>query len=268
MLIDTHCHLTSGGLVERAAEVVENAHQAGVHRLITVAVNPTDATTALDLLERFPNIYLVVGLHPHEANKATPEVYEQLRSLTQGDEPASSLRNRIVAVGEIGLDFHYDFAPPERQEEVFDAQLALAGELGLPVVIHARRSEQRVCEILANHPNLIGRVVFHCYSGDKAQTRQVLDLGCYCSFTGVVTFKKSDDIRASAQMMPTDRIFVETDAPYLSPEPVRKIRPCEPALLVHTARFLAELRGDTFENFSQTTTANAVKFFSLPEETA
>jgi len=265
MLIDTHCHLTSAGLVERVDEVLARARAAAVGRLLTVAVNPADAQAALSLMDGRPEVFLIAGIHPHEAGQCSPERFEALVSLLRQEGLGESLRGRVVGVGETWIDLHYDFAPQKRQEEVFQAQLALAAALELPVVIHARQAEERVCEILTQFPVLMGRAVFHCYSGDAAATRRVLDLGCYCSFTGVVTFKKSEAIQESARLVPSDRIMVETDAPYLSPEPVRKIRPNEPALLVHTARFLADLRGEDFEAFAATTTANAIRFYQLPE---
>jgi TatD DNase family protein len=268
MLIDTHCHLTSPELVDRAEDVLARARAAGVGRAILVAVNPGDARAALTLLAGRPELFLVAGVHPHEAGTCSAEVWRELASVLRGQGLDDDLRRRIVGVGETGLDFHYDFAPRARQEEVFEAHLALAVELGLPVVIHARESEPRVCEILARFPHLAGRVVWHCFSGDQALARRVLDLGGFCSFTGVVTFKKADIIREAARFVPLDRIMVETDAPYLSPEPLRKVRPNEPALLVHTARFLAALRGADEREFAAATTANAVRFFGLPEGSA
>lgn len=265
-LIDTHCHLTSAGLIERIDEVLRNARDAGVTRMIHVAQNPADAHAALELMIDRPELYLVAGIHPHEAGQCTPEDLDLLSTILHGEGLAAQCADRIVGVGETGLDFHYDFAPPERQEEVFRLHLDLAQRLELPVVIHARESERRVCKVLGEYPSLAGRVVFHCYSGDPSLTRDVLDLGCYLSYTGVVTFKKAADIQESARLTPADRIMVETDAPYLSPEPMRKIRPNEPALVVHTARFLAELRDAELAEFAATTTANAERFFGLPEE--
>jgi TatD DNase family protein len=265
MLIDTHCHLTSPELIEQVDAVLARARVAAVERAILVAVNPADARAALTLLDGRPNLFLVAGIHPHEAAKCTPETLAALTSILRATDLSDELRRRIVGVGETGLDLHYDFAPPARQEEVFRAHLELAGELNLPVVIHAREAEARICELLGEHPRLAGRVVFHCFSGDPAVARRVLDLGCYCSFTGVVTFKNAEAIRASARLVPGDRIMLETDAPYLSPEPVRKIRPNEPAFLVHTARFLADLRGEDFDAFAAATTANARGFFGLSE---
>jgi TatD DNase family protein len=235
--------------------------------MITVAENVADAETALGLIRTHPNVFLVAGVHPHRAAKCTTDEIAALRTIQEGQGAAAGLGQRVVAVGETGLDFHYDFSPRDQQEEVFRQHLELAVAVSKPVVIHARESEERVCEILAEYPALAGRVVFHCYSGDPALTRRALDLGCWFSFTGVVTFKNAATIRESARLVPADRIMIETDAPYLSPEPVRKIRPNEPALVVHTARFLAELRGRTLETFAAATTANARRFFSLPEET-
>jgi TatD DNase family protein len=267
MLIDTHCHLTMSPLAEQAEEVLARARAAGVQRMILVAVDVADAQAALRLMAGRPDLYLVAGVHPHEAAQCDPAAISALRALVRGDGLTANLKARIVGVGETGLDLHYNFAPPQRQEEAFRMHLALAEEAGLPVVIHARQAEARVCEILAGHPRLTGRVVWHCFSGDTTLARRILDQGGYCSFTGVVTFKNAGAIRASARYVPCDRLLVETDAPYLSPEPVRKTRPNEPALLVHTARFLADLRGESFEDFAAVTTANAVRFFRLSEGT-
>jgi len=265
-LIDTHCHLTSRGLVEQVAAVLGRAREAGVQRAITVAVDERDALVALGLLEQHPDLFLTAGLHPHEAGRWSAERWAKLTSLLRGDNLPAELRRRIVAIGETGLDYHYDFAPPLRQEEVFRRHLSLAAELGKPVVVHARLAEQRVLEILGEFPGLAGRVVFHCFSGDRDMARRVLDHGCHCSFAGVVTFKNATRLRAAAQYVPGDRLLIETDAPYLSPEPLRKIRPNEPALLVHTARFLADLRGEDVAELAAASSANAARFFDLPED--
>ncbi len=265
MLIDTHCHLTSAGLRDRIDEVVAAARSAGVDRMIQVAVNAADMRAAVGLMTDRPELFLAAAVHPHESAKCGREEFDELAALLGGAGLPDVVRRRVVAVGETGLDFFYDFSPPERQEEALRRHLELACELRLPVVIHAREAEARVCDILAEYPRLAGRFVFHCFSGTETIARRVLDLGGYCSFTGVVTFRKSDDIRRAALLVPTDRILVETDAPYLTPEPVRKIRPNEPALLVHTARFLADLRDEDFEAFAAATTANAERLFALPE---
>lgn len=258
MLIDTHCHLTYDDLAPQVAAVLHRAAAAGVAHCITVATSLPDAARALALSAAHGNVFVCAGIHPHEAARADAEQLAALRELHAASNP------RLVAVGETGLDFHYDFATPQRQEEVFRAQLQLACDVGRPVVIHARKAEQRVCDILREYPPLRERVVFHCFSGDEALARHILDSGFWLSFTGVVTFRNGDAVRAAARLCPPERLMVETDAPYLSPEPVRKIRPCEPAFVAHTARFLAELRGEPFERFAEQTTANAVRFFGLP----
>ena len=264
MLIDTHCHLTYEGLAPQVDNILQRAREVGVRRVVTVAEDVSDARASLALMRRHPEVFLIAGIHPHKAAGATADDLGALADLHHARwNPADPL-DRVVAVGETGLDFHYDFATPQQQEALFQSQLELARETGRPVVIHARRAEERVCDILADYPALAGRAVFHCFSGGPELARRVLDLGCLLSFTGVVTFKNAGAIRESARLAPADRILVETDAPFLTPEPVRKIRPCEPAFVLHTARFLAELRKEPFEALAAATTANAERFFNLP----
>jgi len=266
MLIDTHCHLTAPALASQVEAVLARAQAAGVTRLITVAQSPADARAALALMDSRPQVHLAAGIHPHLAAQVTREDLDALSALHHGRWPDSRPPGRLVAVGETGLDFHYQFATPQQQEAVFRFQLDLAGALGRAVVIHARQSEQRVCDILSDYPALRGRVVFHCFSGGPELAQRVLEMGFFLSFTGVVTFKNADDIRGAARMAPADRILVETDAPYLAPEPVRKLRPCEPAFVRHTAGFLAQLRGVSLETLAAATSANARRLFGLPEE--
>ena len=265
MLIDTHCHLTFEGLAQQSEDVLRRAREAGVGRVVTVATTPADARAALGLMLNDDSIHLAAGIHPHEAGNCTREDLEALAALHRGQWSTTVPASRVVAVGETGLDLHYDFAPLDRQEEVFRLQLELACEVERPVVIHAREAELRACDILREYA-AIDRVVFHCYSADATIARRILDLGFWISFTGLVTFKTAEPVRAAARLVPDDRIMVETDSPYLSPDPVRKVRPCEPAFVAHTARFLADLRHVTFEAFAETTTANAARFFNLSED--
>ena len=265
MLIDTHCHLTHQDLAPQIDDVLQRAREFDVRRVVTVAEDIGDARAALELMRGRTQVFLIAGIHPHHAAKATVDDLSALADLHHGRWNEPDGLDRVVAVGETGLDFHYDFATPERQETLFRSQLELAQESGRPVVIHARQAEERVCDILADYPALAGRAVFHCFSGGPELARRVLDMGFLLSFTGVVTFKNASAIRDSARLAPADRILVETDAPFLSPEPVRKIRPCEPAFVAHTARFIAELRAESFEALAATTTANANRFFDLPE---
>lgn len=260
MLIDTHCHLTYDQLAPQVDDVIARAAAAGVARMITVATTVADAHRAVELMRDRPMISLAAGVHPHEAGKVTQEEFGALRDLHTGCWDGVDSR-RLAAVGETGLDFHYDFAPRDVQERVFRAQLALACDVGQPVVIHARESEREVCDILDEYPQLRDRVVFHCYSQGAELARRIFDAGWWISFTGVVTFSNAEAIREAARIAPADRFMVETDAPFLSPVPVRKVRPCEPAFVAHTAKFLAELRGEPYEALAAHTTANAERFF-------
>lgn len=264
-LVDTHCHLTYDDLAPQIDAVLDRARDAGVTRMITIATSPADARRGLELMRDRPAIWMAAGIHPHEAGRVTEDELYALEDLHHMRWEVGEAM-RLTAVGETGLDFHYDFAPREKQEAVFRFQLKIASEVQRPVVIHARRAEERVCEILAEFPKLRDRVVFHCYSRGPELTRQVLDRGWWVSFTGVVTFQNADEIRESAKIVPADRFMVETDAPYLSPNPVRKVKPCEPGFVAHTARFLAELRGERYEDLCAATTRNAELFFGLNRE--
>lgn len=268
MLIDTHCHLTCPELYRQLGDVLARAQQAGVSRLITIATSPQDARRAVDIARAHPQVSFAAGVHPHEAAKVTDDDLEALAHLHRGRWRLGALEERLAAVGETGLDFHYDFAPRERQEQVFRFQLALAAETGRPVVIHAREAELRVCDILDEYPALAGRAVFHCFSKGPDVARRIFDAGNWLSFTGVLTFRNALEVQESARTAPADRIMIETDAPYLSPEPVRKVRPCEPAFVAHTARALAALRGEPPETLAARTTQNAERFFSLGSNAA
>lgn len=264
MLIDTHCHLTYDDLAPQVDAVLSRAAEAGVARCITVGTDLADIHKGIALSKDRPQIFHAAGIHPHAAGRVTEDELSALEALHSNSTEFGLGAGRLLAVGETGLDFHYDFAPRDVQEVVFRRQLELAVRVGRPVVIHARESEERVCEVLADYPALRERVVFHCFSGGPDLARRALDMGFWLSFTGVVTFKNADAIRAAAQMTPLDRIMVETDAPYLSPEPMRKIRPNEPAFAAHTARFLSALRREEYESFCELTTRNAERFFKFP----
>lgn len=263
MLVDTHCHLTYDELAPQLDAVLARAADAGVTRCITIGTDLSDVHKGIVLSRGRPAIWHVAGIHPHAAGQVTEDELRAIERLHCAPAEAGLSADRLVGVGETGLDFHYDFAPRDVQETVFRRQLALAERVGRPVVIHARESEERVCDVLGDFPSLRNRVVFHCFSGGPDLARRVLDMGFWLSFTGVVTFKNAESIRRAAQYAPLDRIMVETDAPYLSPEPVRKIRPNEPAFAAHTARFLAALRKEDYAAFAAATTAAAERFFGL-----
>jgi TatD DNase family protein len=200
-------------------------------------------------------VHAAVGFHPHEAGKVTDESFAAMFELWS--------HPKVVAVGEMGLDYHYDFADRDTQREVFARQLAEAAKRRLPVVIHSREALDDTVRILIEQ-GFAGRpVVFHCFTGTAEEAQRIAEHGWRVSFTGVVTFKKSDELRRIARAYPLEKLMVETDAPYLSPEPVRNKRPNEPAFVAHTARFLAELRDEPYEAFAEQTARNTREFFRL-----
>jgi TatD DNase family protein len=236
-LIDSHCHLDGKPFAADRQAVIRRAREAGVDTLVAIGLQP-----AVELAEADENIYAVVGVHPHEAAQAS------------GLEAAPLLSHpKVVAVGEIGLDYHYDFSPRDTQRAVFEGQLQLAAEANLPVVIHTREAWADTVAILKAHGPRRG--IFHCFSGGPAEAEEALALGFHLSFSGIITFPKAEDIREAARLAPLDRLLVETDAPYLAPVPFRGKRN-EPAYIVHTARRLAELRGVSFDEIAALTTAN------------
>jgi TatD DNase family protein len=254
-LIDTHCHLTFEGLAENVEAVLERSKAAGVTGWITVGTDPQENQKAVEFAERFENMYAAVGIHPHEARTVTADTLKELRALAQ--------HKRIVAIGETGLDYHYNFSSHDEQKEVFAEHLKIAAGMDLPVVIHCREAFDETMEILDQHAGDVKKVVFHCFSGSASQAGIVLDRGFYISFTGVVTFKNAETIREAARIVPMDRMMVETDCPYMSPEPMRKQKINEPALMVHTAKRLAELKGMSLADFAEAVTATSKAFFDL-----
>jgi TatD DNase family protein len=255
-LIDTHCHITSGELGGRVDEVIAGAVTSGVTRMVNVPCVPAEWDEALALQRRYPGrLWLAAGIHPHEAAAATETDYVRLATIWH--EPG------VVGCGEMGLDYHYNFSPPQAQQDVFARQLALAADLDLPIVIHCREAHADVVRILLDAGYAGRRVVFHCFSGSREEAAEVWSRGWWTSFTGTITFNKSAEQQRVLAETPLDQLMFETDAPYLSPEPVRRVRPNEPRNLVHTVQFAARLRGEPFEVLAARSTANAMRFFDL-----
>jgi len=255
-LIDTHCHLTFEQLADDVEAVVARSVAAGVTGWLTVGTDPRQNRKAVELAEKFENMYAAVGIHPHDAKDVTAETLTELKELAQNE--------KVVALGETGLDFHYNFSNQSDQKRAFTAQLTIAKELNLPVIIHCREAFDETMEILDRHGRGLRGVVFHCFSGTAEQAKIVLDYGFYISFTGVVTFKNAGATRRAAKIVPTDRLMLETDCPYMSPEPMRKQKINEPALMIHTARYLAELKQMDLTDFANAVTATSKSFFDLP----
>lgn len=246
-LVDSHCHLDGDKYALDLDAVLERAARAGVDRMMVIGTGdgPPELDRAVLLAERYPQLYATVGVHPHDAAKVTPQSYVDLRALGQ--------HQKVVAFGEIGLDYHYDFSPRDIQREVFTQQLKLAQELALPVTIHTRDAWTDTIAVLKEHWS--GEGIFHCFTGDSDQAAEALELGFHLAFGGVLTFKTAENVREAAKITPDDRLLVETDAPYLAPLPWRGKRN-EPGFLVETVRRLAEVRGTSPEHIAAVTTAN------------
>jgi len=255
-LIDTHCHLGFDELAGDVEAVVARSKAAGVTGWITVGTAMQQNRKAIEFADRFENMYASVGTHPHDAKDVTAETIAELKKLAQNE--------KVVAIGETGLDFHYNYSEPPDQKRVFAAQLKLAAELNLPVIVHCREAFDETMEILEQFGSGVKKVVFHCFSGSAEQAKVVLDKGFHISFTGVVTFKNAEKTRDATKIVSVDRLMLETDCPYMSPEPMRKQRINEPALMIHTARFLAELKGMDLTDFAEAVTATSRDFFDLP----
>ena len=249
-LVDSHCHLDDKQFDEDRESVIERALAAGVTAMLAVGTGngPPDLEAGIRLAESHDFIYASAGVHPHDAAKADPETFKRLEQL--------SAHPKVVAVGEIGLDYHYDFSPRKRQREVFVEQLRLAEEARKPVIIHTREAWADTIALLEEHwdAHLLGGIM-HCFSGDGDEARLAVDMGFHLSFAGIVTFPKALGVQEAARWTPSSRLLVETDSPYLAPVPNRGKRN-EPAYTVDTARKLAELRGETLESIARTTTEN------------
>ncbi len=253
-LVDTHAHLVSEAFAGDCDETIDRAKGAGVSAVVCVADGVESSESSIALAARREEVWATVGIHPHQAGSAPDDVTTALSRLCT--EP------RVVALGEMGLDYHYDFAPVADQERVFREQLRLAGELNLPVVIHNREADHDVIRILRDERAERFGGVLHCFWSDWKTAEAALELGFYLGVGGPVTFKRSQDLRKILERVPLDRLVVETDSPYLAPVPNRGKRN-EPAYVAESARALAEVKGVAFEELAAITTANATKLFNL-----
>jgi TatD DNase family protein len=255
VLTDSHCHLDAEKFAHDLDAVLERAAQAGVTRMLSIGTGdgPPELDRAIHLADRYSQIYASVGVHPHDASKVTPKTFDALRTL--GQHP------KVVAFGEIGLDYHYDFSPREVQREVFIEQLKLARDLKLPIIIHTREAWPDTMSLLREHWQ--GPGIMHCFTGDADQAQEALAMGFHLAFGGVLTFRTADNVREAARITPGDRLLIETDAPYLAPIPWRGKRN-EPSFMAETARKLAEVRGTTPEEIAAITTANFEKLCLRP----
>jgi TatD DNase family protein len=243
--------LTDPRLLEQLDAVIERARAAGVSRMITIGTDLADDRAAVALCRGRDNLRCVVGIHPNYTQDAKVEDVTQLREIEA--DPA------VVALGEMGLDYFHKFADRGHQARLFEAQMALAAELGRPVVIHSREAIDDTLAVIRNFPDV--RAVFHCFTGAASEAERILSAGYWISFTGPVTYKRNDALRDVVRMVPLDRLMVETDAPYLSPEPKRAHKTNEPALVMYMAAKIAEVKGIALDELDWITTANAARFF-------
>jgi TatD DNase family protein len=254
MFIDSHCHLNYKGLVEDQAAVLDRARSAGVSTMLNISTRESEWNDVVGVAERHADVWASVGIHPHEAD-AHQDV-DTAKLVERAAHP------RIAAIGETGLDYYYDKSDREQQRTSFRSHIVAARETGLPLIVHTRDAEDDTAAILADE---MGKGAFsgviHCFTASDAFARIALDLGLYISISGIVTFKNAKDLQATASTVPQDRLLIETDSPFLAPVPHRG-RPCEPAFVADTARFLADLRAESIDDLAHYTSDNFHTLFS------
>ena len=258
MLTDSHAHLDDARFASDRDAMIQRAWDSGVRRILTIGngTGPDDMGCGIPFAEAHPWIFTTVGVHPHDASKVEDRHIEMMEQLAQ--------HPRVLAIGETGLDFHYDNSPRDVQRQVFQRQLELAARVGLPVIIHTREADEDTERLLRAAAGVRG--VLHCFTSSRALATAALDLGFLISFSGIVTFPNARELAEIAMSVPADRLLVETDCPYLSPVPHRGKRN-EPAFVLETARFLAGVRGISIEELASQTSENFTRLFS-PAETA
>lgn len=257
-MFDSHCHLAFDVFEGKVDDVVASARDAGVAGMITVTTTTANARENLALAERFDNVWCSAGVHPLHTDEERD--WSGLRAVAE--------HSKCVAFGELGLDNHYNKPPRAMQDQVLSEQLAMLEAwkregLVKPIILHCRKAYTELIAILRSTPFDPARLVFHCFSGDSNDARLILDFGAWISFTGIVTFKNAPEVSEAAKLVPLDRMMVETDAPFLSPEPLRKVWPCEPAFVVHTAARIAALRGLSPGEFEAQVDENTRRFFGV-----
>jgi len=255
LLIDTHAHLDDARFDGDRDAMIARAREAGVENLVTIGCDLTTSRAAVELADRYPFVYATVGVHPHEAKQIGDSWYDDLRRLAQ--------HQKVVAYGEIGLDYHYNHSPPKLQRERFREQIVLARDLRLPIVVHTREAQDDTITVLKEENAADVGGVFHCFSGDARLAKDALDLGFLLSFSGVITFQNATMLRDIVKTVPMDRILVETDSPYLTPAPHRGKRN-EPAYVRLVAEKIAAIQGMTADQVAELTSQNARRVFKIP----
>jgi TatD DNase family protein len=253
MLIDSHCHLNYPGLREDVAGVLGRARDAGVCGFLGISTRRSEWDEVIAQADAEPDIWATIGIHPHEADLHPDTDTATLIDVTSHE--------RVIGIGETGLDYYYDKSDRDRQKASFRAHIAAARATGLPLIVHTRDAEADTLALLREGGEGPLHGVIHCFTASQAFADEALALGFYISLSGIVTFKNAADLQATAKTIPTDRLLVETDAPFLAPVPMRG-KTCEPAFVAHTARFVAALRGEALDALAATTTANFFRLFA------
>ena len=254
MIIDSHCHLEYEPMASNLSDVVKRALNNNVQYLLSISTTNDSYLKILKIVEKYKNIYGTYGIHPHETKD-----YKNLKEIEIIKK--INLNKKIIGIGETGLDFYYDHSDAQTQKKVFIEHIKAAQNLNLPLIIHTRSAEDDTYQILKTEKNNKDfKALIHCFTGSKKFAHKLIDLGCYISASGVVTFKKSKELADTFLSLPNNRILVETDSPYLSPEPLRG-KPNEPSHIIHTVNFLAKIKNINPEIFARTTTSNFFKLF-------
>lgn len=256
MLFDTHTHIDQEEFDANRSEVLDRARDAGVFQIIAVGCTAAASRKCLEIADEFDGVYAAVGIQPNYVAEALPEDWSVIEEL--------STKPGVVAIGETGLDRHWDYAPFDLQQDYFDRHMRLAEKLELPFIVHMRDCDEDILEMLrAARKRGTLKGIMHSFTGSPEMAAECVEMGMHISFAGMVTYKNAQDLRDCVRTIPEDRLLIETDCPYLSPVPVRGKKPNEPAYLKHTAACIAEQRGVTLELLSETTTSNAQNLFGL-----
>ncbi len=253
MLIDSHAHLDDERFDLDREYIIENLQKNGIELVVNIGADIHSSKASVELAEKYKNIYAVVGVHPHEVKDMNENSLAEIEKLAKN--------KKVLAIGEIGLDYHYDNSPRDIQRKRFREQIHLAKKLNLPIVVHSREADADILQILKEESQEL-RAIIHCFSSDRAQLKEYLELGFYIAIGGPVTFKKTDELKEVVKVVPLDKLLLETDAPYLAPTPYRGKRN-EPMFVKETAKLIAELRGITLEDLTLQTNKNTKKIFNI-----
>ncbi|OLS02289.1 TatD family hydrolase [Tissierella creatinophila] len=253
MLIDSHAHLDDEKFEADRKYLIENLEKNGIELVVNIGADMESSRASVNLADTYDNIYAVVGVHPHSAKEITESSLKEIENLAKN--------KKVVAIGEIGLDYHYDNSPRDIQKKWFKKQILLAKRLDMPIVVHTREADEDTIEILKEEREGL-RGVIHCFSSDRAQLKEYLNLGFFIALGGPVTFKKTDELKEVAKIIPIEKLLVETDAPYLAPHPYRGKRN-EPMFVKQTANLIAELKGMTIEDLALQTNKNTKEIFNI-----